>query len=164
MFYTCVNRYGNSILVRGYREGKPFSKKVKFKPTLYLPSKRPTTEWKGLDGTPVEPFELESMNDAKEFLAEHGEISNMKVYGNQNYVAQFINQAFPGQVKHNKNHINIGNFDIEVASDDGFPEPGEAAHPVISIAYLSSQNKVFHVWGLGDYDASKGKELLKDGY
>lgn len=164
-FYTCVNRYGNSILVRGYNnEGRPFSKKVKFKPTLYLPSKRPTTEWKGLDGTPVEPFELDSMSDANDFLKEHGDISNMSVYGNQNYVAQFIQEAFPRQINHNKNHINIGNFDIEVASDDGFPEPGDANHPVISIAYLSSQQKVFHVWGLGDYDASAGRTLLKDDY
>jgi DNA polymerase elongation subunit (family B) len=165
MFYTCVNRYGNSILARGYTpEGKPFSKKVKFKPTLYLPSKKPTTDWKGIDGTPVEPFQLESMSDASEFLKEHGDISNMKVYGNQNFVAQFIQEAFPRQIKHIKNHINIGNFDIEVASDDGFPEPGEANHPVISIAYLSSQQKVFHVWGLGDYDASAGRTLLKDEY
>ena len=67
-FYTCVNRYGNFILVRGYNsDGKPISKKVKFQPTLYLPSKKPTTSWVGIDGTPVEPFQLESMSDAKDF-------------------------------------------------------------------------------------------------
>ena len=45
-FYTCVNRFGNSILVRGYTaEGKPFTRRVKYKPTLYLPSQNPTTEY-----------------------------------------------------------------------------------------------------------------------
>lgn len=160
-FYTCVNRYGNSILVRGYTsDGKPFSKRVKFKPTLFLPSKKPTTSWKGIDGTPVEPFQLDSISEAKDFYEEHGEISNLKVYGNQNYVAQFIQEAFPGQVKHSRKHIDVGNIDIEVASDDGFPEPGDAQYPIISIAYLSSREKVFHVWGLGDYDASQGRKLL----
>ena len=164
-FYTCVNRFGNSILVRGYTpEGKPFNRKVKYKPTLYLPSKKPTTTWKGIDGTPVEPFKLESMSDAKEFLAEHGDISNMRVYGNQNYVAQFIQEAFPGKVKHTRKFIDVGNIDIEVASDDGFPEPGEAKYPIISIAYLSSREKIFHVWGLDDYDAYEGKQRLKDDY
>ena len=164
-FYTCVNRYGNFILVRGYTsDGKPISRKVKFQPTLYLPSKKPTTSWVGIDGTPVEPFKLESMSDAKDFIAEHGEISNFKVYGNQNYVAQYIQEQFPGLPKHNKSFIDVGNFDIEVASDDGFPEPNEAEHPVISIAYLSSKHKVFHVWGLGDFSAEQAKERLKDEY
>lgn len=161
-FYTCVNRFGNSILVRGYTaEGKPFTRRVKYKPTLYLPSQNPTTEWKGIDGTPVEPFKLDTMADAKEFVAEHSDISNLQVFGNGNFVAQFVQEAFPGKVKHTRSFIDVGNIDIEVASDDGFPEPNEAAHPIISIAYLSSKSKVFHVWGLGDYDIAKGQELLE---
>jgi DNA polymerase elongation subunit (family B) len=163
-FYTCVNRYGNSILVRGYTsEGKPFAKKVKYKPTLFLPSQK-KTDWIGIDGTPVQPFQLNSMSEATDFAKEHGEISNLKIYGNQNYVAQFIQDEFPGQVKHDRSKIDVGNIDIEVASDDGFPEPAEAAHPVISIAYLSSREKIFHVWGLGDYDAYEGKQRLKNDY
>lgn len=165
MFYTCVNRYGNSILVRGYTDsGKPFSKRVKFKPTLFLPSQKPSTDWVSIDGTPVDPFVLDSMSEAKDFYERYNDVSNMKVYGNNNYVAQFIQDAFPGQVKHNRSFIDVGNIDIEVASDDGFPEPGDAAYPVISIAYLSSREKIFHVWGLGDYDAYEGKQRLKDDY
>ena len=165
MFYTCVNRYGNSILVRGYTDsGKPFSKRVKFKPTLFLPSQKPSTDWKGIDGTPVDPFVLESMSEAKDFYDRYSDVSNIKVYGNNNFVAQFIQEAFPGQIKHNRSHIDVGNIDIEVASDDGFPEPSDAAYPIISIAYLSSREKIFHVWGLGDYDAYTGKQRLKDDY
>lgn len=164
-FYTCVNRYSNSILVRGYTsEGKPFSKKVKYQPTLYLPSKKPTTEWKGIDGIPVEPFKLDSMSEASDFIKEHGEIANLHVYGNQNYVAQFIQEFFPGTLRHNRAYIDVGNIDIEVASDDGFPDPAEARHEIISIAYKSSREKIFHVWGLVEYDALKGKEQLKDQY
>lgn len=165
MFYTCVNRYGNSILARGYTsEGKPFSKRVKYKPTLFLPSSNPSTTWKGIDGTPVDPFVIDSMSEAKDFYERYSDVSNMKVFGNNNFVAQFIQEAFPGQIKHNRSYMNVGNFDIEVASDDGFPEPADAKYPVISIAYLSSREKIFHVWGLGDYDPAQGRERLKDDY
>ena len=44
------------------------------------------------------------------------------------------------------------------------PEPNEAQHPVISIAYLSSKHKVFHVWGLGDFSPEQARERLKDEY
>lgn len=165
LFYTCVNRYGNSILVRGYNDtGKPFARREKFKPTLYLPSTKGETSWKGLDGVPLQPMTFDSIRDASDFAQTYKDVNNLKVYGNTNFVAQYINDTFPGQIKHNPKHINVGNIDIEVASDDGFPEPGEAKYPVISIAYLSSREKIFHVWGLGDYDASKGRELLKDDY
>lgn len=164
-FYTCVNRYGNSILVRGYTsEGKSFSKRVKYKPTLFLPSSNPSTTWKGIDGTPVDPFVLDSMSEAKDFYERYSDVSNTKVFGNNNFVAQFIQEAFPGQIKHNRSYIDVGNIDIEVASDDGFPEPAEAKYPVISIAYLSSREKIFHVWGMGDYDPAQGRERLKDDY
>ena len=38
-FYTSVERFGNNILWRGYEDGKRFSYKVPFKPTLYLQTK-----------------------------------------------------------------------------------------------------------------------------
>ena len=37
-FYTNVEQAGNNLLVRGYEGGQAFSYKVKFNPTLYLPS------------------------------------------------------------------------------------------------------------------------------
>lgn len=165
MFYTCVNRYGNSILSRGYTdEGKPFARRVKFKPTLYLPSTKGNSDWKGLDGVVVQPMTFDSMSEATEFSQTYKDVDNLKVYGNTNFVAQYINEHFPGQIKHNPKWINVGNIDIEVASDDGFPEPHEAKYPIISIAYLSSRERIFHVWGLGEYDSAKGRELLKDDY
>jgi DNA polymerase elongation subunit (family B) len=89
-------------------------------------------------------------------------VQNFKVYGNTNYVAQFIAKRFPDDVKFDMNHIAVGNIDIEVASDDGFPHPDQANHPVISIAYKSSKSGVYHVWGLNDYDYKKCEVLPKD--
>ena len=55
-FYTNVSRYGSDILYRGYENGRRVHEKVRFKPTLFLPSKLEKTTWTALDGTPVDPM------------------------------------------------------------------------------------------------------------
>lgn len=155
-FYTSVHRYGNKMLFRGYdSKGNRIHKRVPFKPTFYLPSKKGNTEWTALDGTPVEPMQLESMSEAQDFNKRYEDVENFKVYGNNNFVAQFIAEAYPGEIEYNLKHIRVGNIDIEVASEDGFPHPEQANHPIISIAYKDNYSNVFHVWGLGSYDAAK---------
>ena len=151
-FYTCVNRYGSNILFRGYTDdGGRIQKKIPFKPTMYLKSSKNESGWKSFDGVPVDPIQLDSMQEATEFVKKYENVDNFKIYGNNNFVAQFIQDKFPGQIKYDLKRIEVGNIDIEVASDDGFPEPDEAKHPIISIAYKSSKSKVYHVWGLGEW-------------
>jgi DNA polymerase elongation subunit (family B) len=154
-FFTSVHRYGNKILFRGYdNNGNRIHKRVGFKPTMYLPSNK-ATDWRSFDGVPVEPMKFESMSEATEFAKRYEDVDNFKTYGNTNFVAQFLAEAYPGEMKYNLKYIRIGNIDIEVASDDGFPHPEQANHPIISIAYKDNQSNVFHVWGMGDYDSAK---------
>ena len=155
-FYTSVNRYGNSILYRGFNEdGVRIEKKYKFKPTLFLESKDPHAEYKSLYGKALAPVPFDSMSDARNFVNQYEDMDNFNVYGNTNYIQQFITEKFPDQIQFNRSLVNVVNFDIEVASDDGFPNPDEANHPVISIALKSSQDSTYHVWGLDDYDVEK---------
>ena len=156
-FYTSVHRYGNKMLFRGYdSNGNRIHKKVPFKPTFYLPTKKPS-EWKSLDGASVEPMKIESMSEAQDFVKRYEDVDNFKVHGNNNFVAQFLAEAYPGNIKYKLRDICVGNIDIEVASDDGFPHPEQADHPIISIAYKDSKSKVYHVWGLGHYDSTKSE-------
>lgn len=155
-FYTSVNRYGSSILYCGYNDnGVRIEKRVPFKPTLFLKSKNKNTDWVALDGTPVEPMEFETMRTASDFIKQYSDVEQFKVYGNTNYVHQYITQTFPDEIPWVPNHVNVVNFDIEVMSDDGFPKPEEALHPIISIALKSSKSSVYHVWGLGDWSIDK---------
>ena len=55
--------------------------------------------------------------------------------------------------------VRVLNVDIEVASDDGFPEPREARHPVISIAIRKNDGN-YWVWGLNDYTPSRDDVLF----
>lgn len=162
-FYTCVNRYGNKVLYRGYDDsGERIQKRVAFKPTMFLQSTKSESGWKALDGGSVEPIELDSMSEATEFAKKYEDINNFKIHGNNNFTAQFIQSKFPGIIEYDLKKIEVGNIDIEVASDDGFPEPGQANYPIISIAYKSSNSNTYYAWGLGDYDSSKS-ELELDG-
>ena len=159
-FYTCVNRMGNNILYRGYdAAGEPILRKVPFAPTLYL-STTEETGYQSIDGTPVIPRNFDSMREAKEFIATYTDVDNFKVYGNTNYIAQFIYEKFPGDIVFDRDKICIASLDIEVASDDGFPFPEDAKHPVISIALKNNHEDTYYVWGLGDYDVSAA--LVKD--
>lgn len=162
-FYTNVARYGNTLLYRGYNDhGVRVEKKIKFKPTLFVRSKDKDTGWKSLDGLSLQPVDFNSMRDAKEWLETYKDMDNVKIYGNTNYMQQFIASAFPKDIQFNRNTVNVANLDIEVASDDGFPEPETANYPVISICLKSSTSEVYHVWGLGDFDVEKreNKDIL----
>lgn len=153
-FYTSITRYGNSLLYRGYEDNKRIKRKINFKPTLYVKGKG-NSKYHALDGTNVDAKQFETMRAAKEFIERFEGVENFKVYGNTNYVAQYISQDFPGEIQFDRNKIRIHNIDIEVASDQGFPEPDEALHPVISITISDSILNTYFVWALGDYDVSK---------
>jgi len=157
-FYTSVYRYGNSILYRGYSaNGSPIQNKIKFVPTLYRASQN-KSEIKSLFGHNLVPVQnINSMRDAKEYVEQYKDVSDVSIFGTTNYIHQFITEKFPTNIDFNVKHINVVNFDIEVASDDGFPTPEEAAYPIISIALKSSKSSVYQVWGLDAYDPSKSE-------
>ena len=153
-FYTNLSRYGNNILYRGYKDGRRMAVKVPFSPTLYVPVEKPTA-FKSLDGKYVEPCKLESMREAKEFIERYKDVSNFEIYGNTNYVAQYVGEHWPNDIQFDPALINVTNIDIEVQSDEGFPEPDEAKYPITAICLKNNIDNTFYVWGLGDYDASK---------
>ncbi len=160
-FYTSVNRYGNSILYRGYTDnGTSIIKRHKFAPRLFVPIKD-ESKYKSFDGGNLKEIQFNKMTDARDFIDTYDGTSNFKLYGTTNYIHQFITDLYPDDIKFNINHINVVNFDIEVASDDGFPTPEEAAYPIISIALKSSKSSVYQVWGLDTYDFEKTELDMK---
>ena len=158
-FYTNVTRYGNMLLYRGYENGQKKQEKIKYKPTLFVNTPKPT-KWKSLDGIPVAPIQMESMRDAKEWIASNKSTAGRLIFGNDRYIPAYINDEFPGIIEWDRNKINVTSFDIEVASDEGFPQPDAAEYPVISIAMKNNIDNTYYVWGLNDYDVENS--LMKN--
>lgn len=160
-FYTSVVRHRNALLYRGYNQsGQRIEKKEYFSPTLFVKTEK-DTPYKSLYGDKVRPIKFDKMSDARQFISQYENIENYDIFGVQNYVSQYINERFPGDIKFNQSLINVNTIDIEVESSDGFPEPSEAKYPILSIAAYNNIDKVWRLWGLGDYDYRKSYILEK---
>jgi DNA polymerase elongation subunit (family B) len=150
-FYTSVNRYGNNILYRGIENGERVARKVAYSPTMFVPSQK-ETGWKNLAGGNVMPRNFDTMRDCANFIKDHQGIENFPIYGNTNYICQYLNDRFPTPPEFDRDKVNVTTIDIEVASDDGFPFVAQAAHPVISITMKNNIDGIYRVWGLYDYE------------
>ena len=161
-FYTQVARIGNNICYRGYDNGQRVSFREPFGPTFYLSSKKPTTEWSTLDGKPMDPMTFESMKEASDFVKRYEDVDEIQVMGNTNYAAQYIQKHFPHKIDYDPKLLKIANFDIEVESEEGFPEPEQALYPVQSIALKFFREKAVYVWALQDNYDKYANELDMD--
>jgi len=155
-FYTSVERFGNTILWRGYDNGRKFERKVKYKPTLFLTTNNKDSKYRSLlGGKPLAPKTFDSMKDAKEFTEEYKGVAGFDVCGNTNYVSQFIAEHYPDDIKFDVSKINIVSFDIEVDIGDGYANMDLADKEITSIAYKSSKSETYHLLGRKDYDKSQ---------
>jgi len=160
-YYTNVSRLGNNILLRGYKDGKRISERKPFSPTLFVTSEKATGEYKTLFGKPVAPVKFDGMREASEFMKTYKDVPNFGVYGMTNFVSQFISGRYKNVVKFDRDEINVTTIDIEVASDQGFPAPDEAAHTVISITCKNNIDNVYYVWGLYEYDTTRNDSEIQ---
>lgn len=160
-FYTCVDRHMNSLKYRGYDEnGAKVYQSYKFRPVFYLESKDPSkASWRSLDGKALEPMRFDSMSAAREFSKTYEGVREFKIYGNDRHIPAFIQAEFPNKIDYDRRLIDIAFIDIECptgvnGAPGGFPHPGEAKHPVTTIALKSSRLGHYIIWGLKEYDVS----------
>ena len=152
-FYTSVERFANNLLYRGYDDnGKKVSHRIKYKPTLYLKSKKQNTTWKSLDGVPVDPIQFSSMSELREFQQTYRDVPDFKLYGNERHIPAFIQGQFPNEIPYDRRLIDIASIDIETSFGDGFPEIDNPINEILTIAFKSSKDEVYRVWGLKGYD------------
>ena len=149
-YYTNVSCFGNNILFRGIKDGRRTKMKIQYAPTLFLPTNK-STEFKSLSGDRLEPKRFETIRDAREFCKKYDEVQNFKIYGNASFEYAFIADTQKGMIDWNLNDLNIAIIDIEVGSENGFPDPYQANEPITAIAVRRLNGKMT-VYGCGDYD------------
>ncbi len=127
--------------------------KIEYAPTLFLPVNK-NTEWKTLSGDNLEPKKFENMRSARDFAKKYEDVQNFKIFGNSSFEYAFIAETQPGMIDWNIDELKISIIDIEVGSENGFPDPYKATEPITAIA-IRSLNGDMVVYGCGEYDKEK---------
>ena len=149
-FYTNVGIRGNKILFRGYRMEGGRRRRVQFadpdfQPTLFVKSNKPS-EWKTLDGLAVEPINPGNIMDCREFIEQYKNVGGFTVYGNTDYVAQYIGKDFK-DIDYNFSDLKVAFLDIETECENGFPDPNRAEEKIIVITIYCEG--LYHTFALG---------------
>jgi DNA polymerase elongation subunit (family B) len=102
-------------------------------------------------------MKFENIRECRDFNKRYEEVGNFKIYGNSNYPYAFIADEHKGMVEWDQDLISTAVIDIEVGSENGFPDPYIAQEPItaICIKYVGGQTIVF---GCGDY-VTQGNEI-----
>ena len=77
-YYTNVQMVGNDFLVRGYENGKSFTSRESFQPTMFVPSKK-KTKYKTLDGKYVQSIKPGNVRETREFIRNHEGVENFEI-------------------------------------------------------------------------------------
>ena len=164
-FYTNVVCVGNNILYRGVENGRRVKLKVGYTPTMFLPAKK-VTNWKNLQGEYLEEIKLGSIRESRDFIKRYEEVQNFKIYGNNRYEYAFIADEHKGMIDWDQAHIAIDFIDIEVGSENGFPDPVRADAPITAIAIrrLGGTMKVYGCGDFNNYDENVTYTKCRDEY
>lgn len=151
-FYTSFILRGDNILFRGYENGKKVQRKIKCKPYAFVESKDNTGEYTTIFGTNVNKIEFDSVRDAREFIDSYKDVKNYTVHGQYPHMFHYtwVNDTFSGTVQYDASKIRVVYIDIEVASDDGFPDPAKADKEITAIS-MKYRDETF-VFGCGEYE------------
>ena len=160
-FYTNVQMVGDHFLVRGYENGRHFATREKFYPTLFISSNK-KTKYKTLEGEYVESVQPGTVRECRDFIARYKDVDNFKVYGNDRYIYQYISEKYPEEeIKFDTNKIKISTIDIEVASENGFPDVESAAEEVLLITVQDYATKKIRTWGRGPFKNKQENVIYK---
>jgi len=148
VFYTNVAMIGDNILFRGVKAGKRIRQRIKYKPKLFVKGNKPS-KWQTLNKEPVEEMPFDSIRDAREFVKNYEGVSNFIIYGNTRYDYAFISDLFPDEIDWDLSQMCVAYIDIEVGSENGFPEPEHANEAITAITICI--DKKYYVFGCGDF-------------
>ena len=147
-FYTNVQLIGNQFLVRGVENGTRYEHRDEFFPTLFVKSKR-NTKYKTLNGEAVETINPGSVRDCREFYKKYDGVENFEIYGNDRYIYQYISEKYPeDEIKFDISKIKLVTLDIEVASEQGFPDVESCVEEILAITIQDYTTKQIVTWGV----------------
>jgi len=145
-FYTNVELIGDTILYRGYENGTKIQSRTHFSPTLFITSNK-EEKYKTLTGKNVKPIKFESPREARETIEKYRDVHGVEIHGYERFVYQFIADEFRGDIDYDMSKMNIITIDIEVASENGFPDVYNVSEEILLITVKNMMTKEVITWG-----------------
>ncbi len=154
-FYTNVQLIGNQFLVRGVENGKRFENRDEFFPTLFVKTNK-ESKYRTLNGETVEPINPGTVRDCREFYKKYDEVDGFEIYGNDRYICQYISEKYPeDEIKFDISKIKLVTLDIEVASEQGFPDVESCSEEILSISIQDYTTKKIITWGVKPFNNTR---------
>lgn len=166
-FYTNVCRIGNELCVREINETGQSKYKRRFTPTMYLQNNE-GSQFTSLYGDPVKPITFDNMKEAREFLERYKGVIGVNVFGQQNWILQFLNDEYGGKLQFDTKLISAWSIDIETklpvdqdGNITGFPNVETADAEIVLITMQNLASKQCFTFGSREY---KGQKKLESSY
>ena len=159
--YTYADRYGSKLFVReAFRDGDKIVRVANaftdYRFEMFVPASRGIEpDSKTIHGSPLSRIEFENVRSLIDFTEAQGE--NWDLHGMEDPVIQWVAKEYPGVIEPDVSLFSVFNFDIEVAHDDGFPEPSKADEEVLSITFKRFGQAAIT---LGTKECSRERHLL----
>ena len=151
-FYTNVQLIGNQVLVREVDNGVRKEYRDEFFPTLFVKSKK-KTKFKTLNGDSVEPIKPGTVRECREFYKKYEGVDGFSVYGNDRYIYQYISEKYPqDEIKFDISQIKLVTLDIEVSSEQGFPDVESCQEEILAITIQDYTTKEITTWGVKPFN------------
>ena len=151
-FYTNIQMVGNQILVRGYENGKRYTHRDVYNPTLFVSSKK-KSNYRTLSGEYVEPVKPGTIRETRDFISKYNDVDGFDVFGFERFIYQYISDNYPeDQIEFDISKIKLVTIDIETKSENGFPDVESASEEVLLITIQDYTTKEIITWGTGPFN------------
>jgi DNA polymerase elongation subunit (family B) len=158
-FYTHITQHRNNLLVRGYENGKRFQRRVDYKPYLYVDDRKGVNSgWKSLyKKKPLARLDFGSIGEARDFMKKYDDVNGFEFHGYTKWQYVYLADEYSGFVDFDLGRINKGFLDIEVRSNNGFPNISKAIDEITAITL--SDAKTYYTFVTKDF-VSKADDVV----
>ena len=147
--YSNIYQYGDKLFVRSIEDGERIREEIDtFQPTLFVPEEK--SKYKTIFGKSVGPIQPGSITDCRDFVKLYKDVPNFELYGSTEWVQQYIYANFKS-TEFDITKFRICTIDIEVESENGFPDVESVNEKINVITIKDSLTNRFYVFGLGDF-------------
>lgn len=131
-FYTNFASNNGTLLMREVDGSSRTSYRKRPSPSAFVLD--PMGEYKTHTGEPVSKRVFDGVGAWRAFREKYEGVDEFPVYGSDAWDYAAVSEMYPGAIDFDRSMISVAFFDLEVKSDDGFPEPEAADKEITAIA------------------------------